>query len=56
MKEDKKIKNKIVALSKQRRNYVYEELEKERKKRKLSNSDKSKIMKKAWKEAKIKFK
>lgn len=46
----------IVNISKKRREYVYSELSKEMKDKKLSNSQKSKIMKRAWREAKEKFK
>lgn len=51
----------IISIVKKRRKYVYDELEKERENYKkkgkiLSNSQKSKIMKDAWKEAKKKFK
>lgn len=42
---------------KKRREYVYEELERARQRNpRMSNSEKSKCMKRAWKEAKRKYK
>jgi len=50
------MKTSIGEIAKKRREYVYQKTNEEAAKRKLSNKERSKLMKKFWRQAKLKYK